>query len=77
MKLFLTGFLQVFLVAINTFFIANKMPIGCAFMGFMISFVWSWNVKKVVFGTMKEHLIYSFGASIGSVSGLLVSMFLF
>ena len=77
MKLFFTGFLQVFFVAINTYFIANKMMVGTLMAGFVISFVWSFNVKKVAFGTINDRIIYALGAGVGSLCGLLVSMYLF
>lgn len=76
MKLFVTGFLQVFFVAINTYFIATKAVYGTAIAGFLISFVWSFNVKKVAFGDTKDRIIYSLGASLGSTVGLLVSMYI-
>lgn len=40
--------------------------------GFLISFIWSFNVKKVAFGSMLDRIIYSIGASIGGISGLLI-----
>lgn len=77
MNLFITGFLQVFFVAINTYFIANKMLFGTAMAGFTISFIWSFNVKKVAFGTTKDRIIYALGAGFGSLIGLCVSLWLF
>lgn len=77
MNLFITGFLQVFFVAINTYFIANKMLFGTAMAGFTISFIWSFNVKKVAFGTTKDRIIYSLGAGFGSLAGLYLSISLF
>ena len=74
MKLFITGFTQVFFVAINTFFISKAIYGGVLICGFLISFVWSWNVKKVAFGTMQDRLWYSFGAGVGSSVGLSVSV---
>jgi len=73
MRLLTTGFLQVFFVAINTYFIANKFYLGCLVCGFLISFIWSFNVKKVAFGDMKDRIIYSVGASLGCVVGVYVS----
>ena len=77
MKLFITGFTQVFFVAINTFFISKAIYGGVLICGFLISFVWSWNVKKVAFGTMQDRLLYSFGAGVGSLVGLIVSVAVF
>jgi len=77
MKLFITGFTQVFFVAINTFFISKAIYGGVLICGFLISFIWSWNVKKVAFGTIKDRIWYSFGAGVGSLVGLIVFIFIF
>ena len=77
MKLFITGFTQVFFVAINTFFISKAIYGGVLICGFLISFIWSWNVKKVAFGTIKDRIWYSFGAGVGSLVGLIVSIFIY
>lgn len=74
MKLFITGFIQVFFVAINTFFISRTIYGGVLLCGFLISFVWTWNVKKVAFGTLMDRLFYSIGAGVGSLTGLIVSV---
>lgn len=70
MKLLITGFIQVYFVAINTFFIAKEKYIPVLVVGFIISFIWSWNVKKIAIGSINDRLIYSFGAAIGATSGL-------
>jgi hypothetical protein len=72
-RLFSTGFLQVFFVAINTIFLANQYYLGVVFASFAISLIWSFNVKKVAFGSMRDRLIYAIGAMTGSVAGLFVS----
>lgn len=73
MNLFITGFLQVFFVAVNTFFISHEFYSGVFVCGFIISFIWSWNVKKVAFGSMDDRIYYSLGAATGAYFGLLVS----
>jgi hypothetical protein len=77
MKLFTTGFLQVFFVAVNTFFISKGYAMGVFTCGFLISFIWSYNVKKVSIGTMKERVQYSLGAGFGSLIGMVVSNLIF
>lgn len=72
MNLFLTGFLQVFFVALNTWFITQRYYTGVLVVSFLISFIWSFNVKKVAFGNNKDRLIYSLGASLGGLTGLLI-----
>jgi hypothetical protein len=74
MKLFTTGFMQVFFVAVNTFFISKEYYVGVFICGFIISMIWSWNVKKIAFGTNKERFIYALGAGLGSLFGLISSV---
>lgn len=74
--LFITGFVQVFFVAINTFFLAKELYLGVMFASFMISLVWSFNVKKIAFGSFRDRIIYSLGATCGSLFGLYLSSFI-
>lgn len=76
LQLFLTGFIQVYLVSVNTCFLAKSNYHGVAVAAFLISFVWSHNVKRVVFGTMVTRMVYSVGASAGSLLGLYSSEFI-
>jgi hypothetical protein len=50
--------------------------IGVVICGFIISFIWSWNVKKIAFGSTKDRIIYSLGAGLGSLFGLIVSQYI-
>jgi hypothetical protein len=77
MNLFSTGFLQVFFVAVNTFFISKGYYVGVLVCGFIISFIWSFNVKRVAFGTNTDRLIYASGAALGSLFGLVASQAVF
>lgn len=72
-KLFTTGFVQVFFVAINTYFLSKEFFLGVFVCAFMISLIWSWNVKKVAFGTLIDRIMYALGAAFGSMFGLLAS----
>ena len=67
-KLFTTGFTQVFLVVLNTYFITREFLFGILACGFLISFVWSHNVKKVAFGSEWDRIVYALGAMAGSVA---------
>jgi len=73
MKLFLTAFLQVFLVAANTYFISKLFWPGIAIAGFGISFLWAGNVKKISIGSNIEKIIYASGAMVGGLSGVFIS----
>lgn len=72
-----TGFIQVFLVSINTYQIAHKHYLGVFVVGVAISIVWAWNVKKIAFGTWYDRLFYALGAGIGSLCGLLLSILIY
>jgi hypothetical protein len=73
-KLFMTGFFQVFFVAISTYMIAHKIFIGAFLSAFLISWLWTFNVRKIAVATFYERFVYSIGAACGSVSGLMVSI---
>lgn len=73
LSLALTGYVQVFFVAVNTYFLAQANYGGVVVASFMISMVWSFNVKRVAFGTMSDRVIYALGATGGSITGLWAS----
>lgn len=72
-KLFITAFLQVFLVSANTWFIATGFWPGIAAAGFGISYLWTVNVRKVTISTQSDRIIYSAGAMLGGLSGVFIS----
>lgn len=76
-KLLSTGFLQVVLVAINTYQISHEKYVGAFIVGFGISLFWSYNVKKIAFGTFSDRLLYAGGAAVGSLTGLLISKLIY
>jgi hypothetical protein len=73
MKLFFTAFLQVFFISIQVICLTRKLYLGVFLVSFTISFIWSFNVSKIAFSNLKGRLIYSSGASIGALTGLLIS----
>lgn len=77
LELFLSGIIQVLLVATNTYQIAHKKWIGCFVVGFLISFVWTFNVKKIAFGTIKDRILYATGAAFGTILGLMLSTYIY
>lgn len=42
--------------------------------GFLISFIWSWNVRKIAFGSILDRIRYSAGAATGGALGLYISV---
>jgi hypothetical protein len=73
LKLFVTATLQVSLVSMNVTFIANNMIIPMLFSGFLLSYFWTINVKKVAFGEMLDRIIYASGACLGTGLGHLIA----
>lgn len=78
-KIFTTGFIQVILVCLNTYQIANYIVtksimtlLGILFIGFLISLVWTLNVKKIAFGDWIDRITYASGAATGSITGVLI-----
>ena len=63
------GFIQVFLVVANMYFIANKVILGIIILAFLINYIWSHNVRKIAFGKELDRIIYSIGATSGAISG--------
>jgi hypothetical protein len=75
--LFGTGLIQVTLVALNTFQIAHEKWLGVMGVGFLISLIWAWNVKKIAFGGWSDRIAYASGAAVGSGLGLLIGKLLY
>jgi len=76
MKLFLTAFLQVFLVSANTLFISKMFYPGIIIAGFGISWFWAGNVKRVSISGNKERIIYATGAMLGGITGVTLAKYL-
>ena len=72
MKTFLTSFLQVGLVAINTYLITHLYWLGIFIVSFLISLLWAFNVSKIAISTINQKLIYALGAGCGAISGLVI-----
>ena len=71
--IFITGYAQVFLVSANTYFISRTTWLGIAVCGFGISYLWTINVRRVTIGTRTEQIIYSSGAMLGGLTGVLMA----
>ena len=74
---FLYAWLQVSLVCLNTWQIANGKVAGAILVGFLISLVWCFNIQGIAFSNLMEKIIYAVGACCGTATGLLVSRLLY
>jgi len=72
MKIFLTSFTQVGLVAINTLLISKGYLIGVFMVSFTISLLWCFNVSKISVSTLNQKLTYALGAGFGAITGILI-----
>ena len=76
-KRFIYAWLQVTLVCLNTWQIANGKIAGAIVVGFLISFVWCFNIQGIAFSKLSEKITYSLGACCGTATGLLISQLIY
>ncbi len=77
MKTFLTSFIQIGMVAINTYFITQLNWIGIFIASFTISLLWAFNVSKISVSTTNQKLTYALGAGCGAIVGLFLVKIIF
>lgn len=73
--LFFTGFVQVMFVSLNTYMVAKYLPLAIFLTSFMISWIWTMNVRRVVFGTAIDRFLYALGAALGSLVGASIAFY--
>lgn len=70
-SLMTVGLIQVYFIAINTYFIAKEIYLGVGVASFIISLLWAFNVRKVTSSTTYiDRIFYAVGATLGSLIGL-------
>ncbi len=67
--IFISSFIQVFLVAVNTIFLSKGYVLGIALASFLISYFWVSNVKKANIVNKTGQVIYSLGPMSGGLTG--------
>ena len=77
LKLFLAAFSQVGLVSVNIYQVSHQYYIGAFIVGFLISVLWTFNVKGIAFGSAWDRILYSLGAATGTVCGIVLSNILY
>ena len=70
LSLFGRGLIYVGLQAANVAQIASHHYVGAFFVGFLISLVWSRNVKDISSRSGWAGVVYSLGAALGTVIGM-------
>jgi hypothetical protein len=71
-----TAYFQILFVSCNVVFIQKQSIIGVILSSFMISLLWTFNVKKVAFGGLVDRLLYAVFACAGAVTGVYLSNWL-
>jgi hypothetical protein len=72
-SVFFTGLLQVTFVSMNTVFISKGLLLPMLIAGFMISLIWTFNVKRVAFGGWIDRIEYAAGATAGTGLGYFIA----
>ena len=75
--LFSSGFLQVIFVSSSTYQIAHGFIIGATISGFLVSLIWSYNVRRIAFADTIDRVIYAIGAALGSFLGVYITQFIY
>ncbi len=75
--LFGVCYIQVLLVTINIWQITHSEYIGMFIVGFLISFLWTVNVKTIAVSTFENRIFYSLGGACGCISGSLLSSYIY
>ena len=72
-RLFGYGFLQVYLVVLNTYFISKENYLFVGILSFGISYLWTGNIKRISISNNFESVVYSIGATLAGLLGLLTA----
>jgi len=71
------AYIQVALICLNTWQIANSKVAGSIIVGFLISLVWCFNTQRAALYSFSDKMVYSTGACLGTVTGILLSGFIY
>jgi hypothetical protein len=76
-KVALYAYIQLVLISMNTWHIANGKLIASIVFSFLIGLAWTMGVNGVAGGGTKEKLFYAAGGSLGTGTGVLLSTLLY
>ena len=68
MSLFTMGYLQILCIVANTWLISHNYMGYAVLSQFAITFIWTFNVKKISISSLPERVIHASGAMAGSAS---------
>ncbi len=69
LSLSITGYLQVFCVSFSTVSLSKGFVPGIVVAAFLVSLIWTLNVKKISISNWPERIVYSAAAAMGSLTG--------
>jgi len=69
--IFFSSLLQIFFVSVNTILISKEMVIQAGVCGFLLSLVWTFNIRRITIASWAERISYCLGAGIGTSSGII------
>lgn len=69
-SIFLSSSLQIFFVSVNTILISREMIIQAGICGFLLSLVWTFNIKRIAIASWGERISYCLGAGLGTSGGI-------
>jgi len=70
-SIFFSSLLQIFFVSVNTILISKEMIIQAGVCGFLLSLVWTFNIRRITIASWGERISYCLGAGLGTSSGII------
>ena len=69
-SIFFSSLLQIFFVSVNTILISKELIIQAGVCGFLLSLVWTFNIKRIGIASWGERISYCLGAGVGTSGGI-------
>jgi hypothetical protein len=70
-SIFFSSLLQIFFVSVNTILISKELIIQAGICGFLLSLVWTFNIRRIGLASWSERISYCLGAGLGTSGGIL------
>ena len=70
-SIFFSSLLQIFFVSVNTILISKELIIQAGICGFLLSLVWTFNIRRIGLASWGERISYCLGAGLGTSGGIL------
>lgn len=70
-SIFFSSLLQIFFVSVNTILISKELIVQAGICGFLLSLVWTFNIRRIGLASWSERISYCLGAGLGTSGGIL------